>query len=87
MINSFEIEDLSSGIIPRTVYQFFQTLKDRNLDYNIYCSFMQIYNEKIYDLLQDQRNAWSLKIHESKLDGLYVEGLTEYAVQHYYDAV
>jgi hypothetical protein len=48
---------------------------------------MQIYNEKIYDLLSDQQKPVPLQIHESKIDGLYVEGLSEYSVTHYYDTL
>lgn len=48
------------------------------------CSFLQIYNEKIYDLLQD-RVANPLSIREDKLAGLYVEGLTEYIVTNVAD--
>lgn len=40
--------------------------------FNIYCSFMQIYNEKIYDLLQDFPKPKALNLHESKADGIFV---------------
>ena len=36
------------GIIPRCIELLF---KDAPKDVTIYCSFVQIYNEKIYDLL------------------------------------
>ena len=29
-----------------------ESIKITNLPFSIYCSFLQIYNEKIYDLLQ-----------------------------------
>lgn len=61
--------------------------KSKAGSYYIYCSFLQIYNEKIFDLLQDQSIPKALQIHESKLDGIFVEGLTEYAVTHYYDCL
>ena len=42
--------DEGNGVIPRVVYSLFNN--ELNLsEYNIYCSFVQIYNEKIYDLL------------------------------------
>ena len=41
---------------------------------------MQVYNEKIYDLLQDTEKPKALGIHESKADGIFVEGLTEFGV-------
>ncbi len=58
--NTF-FEDLISdenyaGLIPRTIYQLFEEIKafedHEGQGFNIYCSFLQIYNEKIYDLLQ-----------------------------------
>ena len=48
--------------------------------YTVYCSFIQIYNEKLYDLLQDNRSINPLSIREDKFSGIYVEGLTEYVV-------
>lgn len=65
-------------------------------DFYIYCSFLQIYNEKIYDLLSGGNLSKALKLHESVADGIFVgiitfikikEGLTEYAVNHYYDCL
>jgi hypothetical protein len=53
----------------------------------VYCSFLQIYNEKIYDLLVESDYPVPLSIHESRLDGVFVEGLSEYAVNHYYDCL
>ena len=42
-----------AGIIPRTIYQIYRLIHfNQSGNYNIYCSFLQIYNEKIYDLLQ-----------------------------------
>jgi hypothetical protein len=58
--NTF-FEDLISdenyaGLIPRTIYALFEEIKSftqqESHGFNIYCSFLQIYNEKIYDLLQ-----------------------------------
>lgn len=41
------------GIVPRAVNRLFQILKEKNSlsEFNVSCSFLQIYNEKIYDLL------------------------------------
>ena len=46
--------DESNGIVPRTLLYIF----DSNLfnNFEITCSFMQIYNEKIYDLLGEEFN-------------------------------
>ena len=67
------------GIIPKSVSLIFSNLQATNL--TIYTSFLQIYNEKIYDLLQDTNKSKPLAIRENKLYGIFVEGLAEYVVQ------
>ncbi len=51
------IDDLQTdlnhaGIIPRSIFSLFSQLPK---GYFVYCSFLQIYNEKIFDLLQDHK--------------------------------
>lgn len=48
---------------------------------------LEIYNEKIHDLLQNvnQRTLGGLKIREHKSLGIYVEGLGKYAVDSFQD--
>ena len=74
------------GIIPRAIQLIFERIsneQDRSGDmnkYTVYCSFLQIYNENLYDLLQDGQLKNSLKIREDHLSGIYVEGLAEFVV-------
>lgn len=51
--------------------------KDKNEDthYSIKCSYLEIYNEKIMDLL-DPKKA-NLPVHETPTRGVWVAGLTE----------
>ena len=65
------------GIIPRCVSELFQQIKNQALKVTIYCSFLQIYNEKLYDLLQDTYTKNPLQIREEKLQGIFVEGLSD----------
>jgi hypothetical protein len=51
------IEDSTStsiGLIPRTVQEIFKLakLKTSILDFTVHCSFVQIYNENLYDMLR-----------------------------------
>ena len=83
--SSFYVEQTEKhGIIPRTVYKLFDNFsesKSQSLaDFTIYCSFMQIYNEKLFDLLEDRESKHPLLIRENKYSGIYVQGLTEYVV-------
>ena len=50
--------------------------------YTVYCSFLQVYNEKLYDLFQDAKTNKPLTIWEDQFSGIYVEGITEYVVMN-----
>ena len=65
------------GIIPRMVRGFFDKIADspEDVEFAIRVSFLEIYNEKIRDLLDPKKN--NLKIHESKQHGIYVKDMTE----------
>mmetsp|Transcript_38831 Transcript_38831/g.37172 ORF Transcript_38831/g.37172 Transcript_38831/m.37172 type:complete len:143 (-) Transcript_38831:5-433(-) len=81
------LEKEEEGVIPRSVREIFRLCREKcssqeeEENYTIYCSFIQIYNEKIFDLLQDVDSKRPLKIREDQNEGLYVEGLSEYIVQ------
>jgi hypothetical protein len=53
--------------------------------FTVYCSFLQIYNEKLFDLLQDRKNDKPLHIREDKHAGIFVEGQSEYVVSNTQD--
>ena len=44
------------GIIPRAVHDIFNGLGqgDGYVDASVYCSFLQLYNDNVYDLLYDR---------------------------------
>lgn len=69
----------STGLIPSSVQHLFQSSKEKSLTF--YCSFIQIYNEHLYDLLQDPKRGKILSIRESKLYGIFVEGLAEFVAE------
>ena len=78
------LEDSRGGIIPRSVadiFDFVDKHRDR-IEFTVYCSYLEIYKERIYDLLQlgnidrfGQRPG--LEIREEKNKGLFVQDLTE----------
>jgi len=76
------------GVIPRAIQLIFDRIlneEDRSGDinkYTVYCSFLQIYNENLYDLLQDGQLKTKLQIREDKYSGIYVDGLAEFVVNN-----
>lgn len=81
------VSNLKRGVIPRCIEEMFTSIRKNNAKMTIYCSFIQIYNEKLYDLLQDTYSKNPLQIREDKLQGIYVEGLAEYVVQDELDCL
>ena len=81
--------DGSWGVIPRAVAYLIQRLSELTSsgqsNFSLHCSYMQIYNEKLHDLLQEQGFRDNLEIHEmlkGRIQGeMYVSGLAEYRVR------
>ncbi|KAJ1656928.1 hypothetical protein IWQ61_003589 [Dispira simplex] len=69
--------DNLKGIIPRIVETIFASIVDSppTMEYTVKVSYMEIYMEKIRDLLNPQND--NLPIHEEKSRGVYVKGLCE----------
>jgi kinesin family member 5 len=67
------------GIIPRAVESLFQgvTEADENIEFTFKVSYVEIYLEKIRDLLDEHRTKTNLTIREDKLKGVYIAGVTE----------
>ncbi|KAI9502736.1 P-loop containing nucleoside triphosphate hydrolase protein [Coemansia spiralis] len=69
-------EDLK-GIIPRIVEGMFAKIIESppTLEYMVKASYMEIYMERIRDLLNPDES--NLPVHEDKANGVYVKGLME----------
>jgi Kinesin motor domain len=53
--------------------------REQGVKYEVYCSYLQIYNEEITDLLAEDTSA-KLNIREHHLKGPFVENLSEQLV-------
>jgi hypothetical protein len=71
-----------AGLIPRVVRDIFDHVKKNRKTCTAVVSFLQIYNERIYDLLRDPGRGTSLSIKEDNRVGLYVDGLSEFVVNN-----
>ncbi|KAI8583484.1 hypothetical protein K450DRAFT_221443 [Umbelopsis ramanniana AG] len=77
MMGSDIDDERSKGIIPRIVEQIFQSIMmaPANMEFTVKVSYMEIYMEKVRDLLNPSQD--NLPIHEDKAKGVYVKGLLE----------
>ncbi|GAB6029696.1 Kinesin protein 1B [Chamberlinius hualienensis] len=76
------------GIIPRLCDNLFERIAkndDPNLSYKVEVSYMEIYNEKVHDLLDPKGTKQSLRVREHNLLGPYVDGLSLLAVSAFHD--
>jgi kinesin family member 5 len=78
------------GLTPRLVETIFSTIlsASSDLEFTVKVSFMEIYMEKIRDLLNPAND--NLPIHEEKSRGVYVKGLLEVfvgSVEEVYEAM
>jgi len=83
-------DEEQKGIIPRIVEQIFTSIltSSGNIEYTVRVSYMEIYMERIRDLLAPQND--NLPIHEEKSRGVYVKGLLEIyvsSVQEVYEVM
>lgn len=78
----------NKGIVPISCEEIFNRIEnntDENKEYEVEVSMLEIYNEKVQDLLipPNKRNPAGLKIRESKTLGVFVDGLSEHPVGSY----
>ncbi|XP_076752866.1 kinesin-like protein KIF13A isoform X2 [Xylocopa sonorina] len=78
----------NKGIIPRLCDNLFDMIakqQSSELTYKVEVSYMEIYNEKVHDLLDPKPNKQSLKVREHNVLGPYVDGLSQLAVTSFQD--
>lgn len=86
------------GLTPRIFEQLFHRLqhvsteKGATLAYELSCSYLEIYNEKIFDLLDETTTTASASLQSKSLredatKGVYVEQLREVAIQNEREAI
>ncbi|RXN27553.1 kinesin KIF13A isoform X2 [Labeo rohita] len=76
------------GLIPRLCCSLFERVsRDQNetQSFKVEVSYMEIYNEKVRDLLDPKGSRTSLKVREHKVLGPYVDGLSQLAVMSFED--
>ncbi|KAL7079708.1 hypothetical protein ACQ4LE_001321 [Meloidogyne hapla] len=75
--------DPTAGIIPRALHQIFSELGDDDIDYTVRVSYVELYNEQIFDLLNQRETSQleSLRIFDDKTKGVSIAGAEEVIVR------
>ncbi|KAH9963374.1 kinesin-like protein [Lactifluus volemus] len=82
-----QTDGLDKGIIPQTCSELFvrvadKSAADEHLNFTVEVSYIEIYNEKVRDLL-NPKNTGNLRVREHPILGPYVEDLSKLAVNSY----
>ncbi|KAK3931807.1 Kinesin-like protein KIF11 [Frankliniella fusca] len=75
--------DPLAGIVPRTLSQLFDELRLLQVDFCVKVSFLELYNEELFDLLSPAEDTTKLRIFEdsNKKGAVIIHGLEEVSVQ------
>lgn len=74
------------GIVPRLIQELFETIKNKQgFEFSIQVSYVEIYLEKIRDLLNPRND--NLEIRENRYKGLWVENVKEVYVSSFEEAI
>ncbi|XP_065226392.1 kinesin-like protein KIF11 [Planococcus citri] len=76
--------DPLSGIIPRSLSHLFDELRLINAEYTVRVSFLELYNEEIFDLLSPPDDTTKLKLFEdnTRKGSVIIQGLEEVTVHN-----
>lgn len=71
-----------AGIIPRSLSQLFDELRIANAEYTVRVSYLELYNEELFDLLSSTEDNSKLRIYEdvTRKGSNIVNGLEEVTV-------
>lgn len=79
----------SQGLVPRVCRALFNRMKtgqeDGDVAYKTQVSYLEIYNERVRDLLGPQSVGHALRVREHRIMGPYVENLSQHTVNNYED--
>jgi len=75
-------DDPLSGIIPRAVAQLFDELRLQGSEFTMRVSFLELYNEELFDLLSAETDTSRLRLYEdtTRKGSVIVQGLEEVPV-------
>lgn len=66
-----------AGIIPRVLFKLFNAIELKGCDHSITCSFLELYNEELRDLLDDDDSKKIRIFDDSAKKSVTIQGLTD----------
>ncbi|KAG0636196.1 P-loop containing nucleoside triphosphate hydrolase protein [Tuber brumale] len=87
MTDNFGTYSDSAGIIPRALYQLFHKLGIDEADNSVKCSFIELYNEELKDLLASDENNKVKIFEDSTRKGIVIQGMEESFIKNAEDGV
>ncbi|PUU72771.1 P-loop containing nucleoside triphosphate hydrolase protein [Tuber borchii] len=87
MADNFGTYSDSAGIIPRALYQLFHKLGIDEADNSVKCSFIELYNEELKDLLASDENNKVKIFEDSTRKGIVIQGMEESFIKNAEDGV
>lgn len=76
------------GIIPRIAHDIFETIKSKeDWSFKVSVSFMELYQEQLYDLLSDKQRSQSIVDIREDGKGIKIFGVTEKEVTNAYETL
>eukprot|EP01035_Chromulina_nebulosa_P003106 gene3106-4242_t len=74
--------DEMKGVIPNSFSHIFQFIKaSKDVEFLIRCSYLELYNEEIRDLLCNPKNQTKCELKEDAQKGIFVKNLTDVVVE------
>ena len=74
--------DDMKGVIPNSFAHIFQFIKaSTDVEFLIRCSYLELYNEEIRDLLCNPKNQTKCELKEDAQKGIFVKNLTDVVVE------
>ncbi|OXB35754.1 kinesin family member 11 [Cryptococcus neoformans] len=83
----------TAGIVPRVLHRLFSILESQaDTEYSVKCSYVELYNEELRDLLApeyrgEQSGTGGLKLYEDGKKGTMIQGLEETGVRNLKEAL
>ncbi|KAK6185058.1 hypothetical protein SNE40_007379 [Patella caerulea] len=77
-------DDPLAGIVPRAMYHIFEKLQTQEVEFSVRVSYLELYNEELFDLLGSTEDSLKLRIYDdaTKKGSVIIQGLEDVVVRN-----